>query len=64
VEKEDTSIVVNLTHPSNVPSEIELRFSGKRTDVNDEHRLKTPAPRVVMFDGSIIEVNDEHLPKA
>jgi len=59
VEKEDASMVVNLSHPLNVLSEIEVRFCGKRTEVKDEHLAKTPRPRVVIFDGSVIDANDE-----
>eukprot|EP00555_Chaetoceros_dichaeta_P015364 CAMPEP_0198276144 /NCGR_PEP_ID=MMETSP1447-20131203/65152_1 /TAXON_ID=420782 /ORGANISM="Chaetoceros dichaeta, Strain CCMP1751" /LENGTH=58 /DNA_ID=CAMNT_0043971065 /DNA_START=302 /DNA_END=478 /DNA_ORIENTATION=+ len=57
-------MVVNLTHPSNVLGEIEMRFSGKRTEVNDEHLLKAKSPMVLIFDGSVIDANDEHPLKA
>jgi len=64
VEKQDASMVVNSTHPSNVLDKIEMRFSGKRTEVNDEYLLKAKSPMVSIFDGSVIDANDEHPLKA
>jgi len=37
VEKEYALMVLNLTHPRNALHEIERRFSGKCTEVKDEH---------------------------
>jgi len=37
VAKEDASMELNLTHPLNTLHEIEMRFSGKCTEVKEEH---------------------------
>ena len=53
-------MVVNFAHPSNVLSEIEVRFSGKRTDANDDQSRKASLPTEVILFGRAVDASDEH----
>lgn len=59
VEKDGALMVVNLEHPSNAMTEMEVGIFGMCTEVSEGQLSNIQCPMVVM-DGSVTDFNDEH----